>query len=55
MSDMKTMWHVVMPQAIRIIIPPLANEVITMFKNTSLVTVIRRKTRHATCATYSVN
>jgi polar amino acid transport system permease protein len=34
------MWHVVMPQAVRIIIPPLANELITMFKNTSLVTVI---------------
>ncbi|WP_084534394.1 amino acid ABC transporter permease [Paraburkholderia dilworthii] len=40
MSDIRTMWHVVMPQAIRVIIPPLANEVITMFKNTSLVTVI---------------
>jgi polar amino acid transport system permease protein len=40
MSDMRMMWHVVMPQAIRIIIPPLANELITMFKNTSLVTVI---------------
>ncbi|SOE69806.1 amino acid ABC transporter membrane protein, PAAT family [Burkholderia sp. OK233] len=40
MSDLKMMWYVVMPQAIRIIIPPLANEVITMFKNTSLVTVI---------------
>ena len=40
MSDFRTMWHVVMPQAVRIIIPPLANELITMFKNTSLVTVI---------------
>jgi polar amino acid transport system permease protein len=40
MSDARTMWHVVMPQAIRIIIPPLANELITMFKNTSLATVI---------------
>jgi len=40
MSDFRTMWHVVMPQAIRIIVPPLANELITMFKNTSLVTVI---------------
>lgn len=40
MSDFRMMWHVVMPQAIRIIIPPLANELITMFKNTSLVTVI---------------
>jgi polar amino acid transport system permease protein len=40
MSDFRMMWHVVVPQAIRIIIPPLANELITMFKNTSLVTVI---------------
>ncbi|MDR5822338.1 amino acid ABC transporter permease [Caballeronia sp. LZ043] len=40
MSDFRMMWHVVMPQAVRIIIPPLANELITMFKNTSLVTVI---------------
>lgn len=31
---------IVMPQAIRVIIPPLANELITMFKNTSLVSVI---------------
>jgi polar amino acid transport system permease protein len=28
------------PQAIRVIIPPLANEVVTMFKNTSLVSVV---------------
>lgn len=40
MSDLRMMWHVVAPQAIRIIIPPLANELITMFKNTSLVSVI---------------
>ncbi|WP_203218503.1 ABC transporter permease subunit [Pseudomonas typographi] len=40
MSDLRMMWHVIVPQAIRIIIPPLANELITMFKNTSLVSVI---------------
>jgi polar amino acid transport system permease protein len=40
MSDFRTMWHVILPQVIRIIIPPLSNELITMFKNTSLVTVI---------------
>lgn len=28
------------PQAARVLIPPLANEVVTMFKNTSIVTVI---------------
>jgi len=40
MSDFRMMWHVIVPQVVRIIIPPLANELITMFKNTSLVTVI---------------
>lgn len=40
MSRMSALRRVVMPQAIRVIIPPLANELITMFKNTSLVSVI---------------
>ncbi|OTP70624.1 ABC-type amino acid transport system, permease component [Caballeronia sordidicola] len=40
MSDFRMMFHVVVPQAVRIIIPPLANELITMFKNTSLASVI---------------
>lgn len=40
MPDFTMIRRIVMPQAIRVIIPPLANELITMFKNTSLVTVI---------------
>lgn len=40
MSDTKMMIHIIVPQAVRVIIPPLSNELITMFKNTSLVTVI---------------
>ena len=40
MSDLRMMWHVVVPQAVRVIIPPLANDLITMFKNTSLASVI---------------
>lgn len=40
MSRLTALRRVVMPQAIRVIIPPLANELITMFKNTSLVSVI---------------
>jgi polar amino acid transport system permease protein len=40
MSRMTALRRVVMPQAIRVVIPPLANELITMFKNTSLVSVI---------------
>ncbi|MGV9800628.1 amino acid ABC transporter permease [Mycobacterium sp. NPDC003449] len=40
MGRITTLRRVIMPQAIRVIIPPLANELITMFKNTSLVSVI---------------
>lgn len=40
MSDFRMMWHIIAPQVIRVTIPQLANELITMFKNTSLVTVI---------------
>ncbi len=35
-----TMFKIVLPQAMRVIIPPLGNQVITMLKMTSLVTVI---------------
>ncbi|GHD83011.1 amino acid ABC transporter membrane protein (PAAT family) [Salinibacterium amurskyense] len=40
MSWMQTMTRVVIPQAMRIIIPPTGNEVISMLKTTSLVTAI---------------
>lgn len=40
MGPIATLRVVIAPQAIRVIIPPLANELITMFKNTSLVSVI---------------
>jgi polar amino acid transport system permease protein len=40
MGRLSALRRVIMPQAIRVIIPPLANELITMFKNTSLVSVI---------------
>ena len=40
MGRLTALRRIVLPQAIRIIIPPLANELITMFKNTSLVSVI---------------
>ena len=46
-----TMWRIVMPQSMRIIIPPTGNEVISMLKTTSLVAAIpfptcTRGTRH---------
>lgn len=40
MSWMQTMRRVVIPQAMRIIIPPTGNEVISMLKTTSLVTAV---------------
>jgi len=40
MSPLKTLRHVVLPQAMRVVVPPLGNEVISMLKATSLVSVI---------------
>ncbi|PSJ56854.1 ABC transporter permease [Mesorhizobium soli] len=40
MTRFRTFRRVVMPQAIRVIIPPMGNEVILMLKTTSLVSVI---------------
>jgi polar amino acid transport system permease protein len=40
MSWLQTMNRVIIPQAMRIIIPPTGNEIISMLKTTSLVTAI---------------
>ncbi len=40
MSPATTFFRIVFPQAMRVIIPPVGNEVISMVKNTSLVSVI---------------
>jgi polar amino acid transport system permease protein len=40
MNRLLTMRRVVLPQAMRVIIPPTGNELISMLKNTSLVSVI---------------
>ncbi len=40
MTSGMTMRRIVLPQAIRVIIPPTGNELISMLKNTSLVSVI---------------
>ena len=40
MSWVQTMRRVIIPQAMRIIIPPTGNEVISMLKTTSLVTAV---------------
>lgn len=40
LSQTKTMRRIVLPQAMRVIVPPTGNEVITMLKTTALVAVI---------------
>lgn len=40
MTKLQVMRRIILPQAIRIVIPPTGNRVITMVKNTSLVSVI---------------
>jgi polar amino acid transport system permease protein len=40
MTRFQTMRHIVLPQAMRVIIPPTGNETISMLKNTVLVSVI---------------
>lgn len=40
MSNFRTLRRVIMPQAMRVIVPPTANNVISMLKTTSLVSVL---------------
>ncbi len=40
MSPGKTMWRIVLPQAMRVIVPPTGNETIAMVKDTSLLVAI---------------
>ena len=40
MTWFQTMWRVILPQSMRVIIPPTGNEVISMLKTTSLVTAV---------------
>ena len=40
MSRWQTLRHVVLPQAFRLVIPPVANDFIAMFKDSSIVSVI---------------
>jgi polar amino acid transport system permease protein len=40
MSWSQTMWRIVIPQSMRVIIPPTGNEFISMLKTTSLVTAV---------------
>ncbi|MFC5448726.1 amino acid ABC transporter permease [Paenibacillus aestuarii] len=39
LTYMQTMWHVVLPQAVKIVIPPLSNQFINLVKNSSVLGV----------------
>jgi polar amino acid transport system permease protein len=40
MSSMRAMWSIVLPQAFRIVVPPLTNELVALIKDTSLLYVL---------------
>jgi len=40
MNYPRTMWYIILPQAYKVVIPPLINEFIAMLKDTSLVSII---------------
>ena len=40
MNYFQAMWHVILPQAIRMILPPVGNEFVTLLKDSSLVSVV---------------
>ena len=56
MSRLQIMRLIVLPQAIRVIVPPTGNEVISMLKNTSLASVVAyTELFYAVQLIYSVN
>jgi len=40
MNYIQAMWYVILPQAFRVILPPVGNEFITLLKDSSLVSVV---------------
>ncbi|HEX2865005.1 MAG TPA: amino acid ABC transporter permease [Deinococcales bacterium] len=40
LSGFRTLWHVVLPQAFRLAVPPLVNNLVALLKDSSLVSVI---------------
>jgi polar amino acid transport system permease protein len=56
LNRIKTMWRIVIPQAMRVIVPPTGNETISMLKTTSLASVITvTELLYAVQLIYSVN
>ena len=52
LTKAQTFFHVIVPQAVRAVIPPLTNDILSLVKGTALVSVIgpgqRRRQRHRT-------
>jgi polar amino acid transport system permease protein len=40
LGSLRTIWYIILPQALRVIVPPLGNEVIGMLKASAVVSVI---------------
>jgi len=40
MTYVQAMWHIILPQAFRMILPPVGNEFVTLLKDSSLVSVV---------------
>ncbi len=40
MTRSQTMWHVILPQAFRVVLPPVGNEFIALLKDSSLVSIL---------------
>ncbi len=40
MSRSKAIWHIILPQAVRLVVPPVTNDFIALFKDTSICSVI---------------
>jgi polar amino acid transport system permease protein len=56
MTRLLTLWRIVLPQAMRVIVPPTGNETISMLKTTSLVSVIAvTELTYSAQLIYSVN
>ena len=49
MSRLRTMWRIIIPQAMKAIIPPTGNQLISMVKGTSLVSVIAMESSSIQC------
>jgi polar amino acid transport system substrate-binding protein len=55
MSPFTALWRVVLPQAVRIVIPPVTNDFIALFKDTAIVSAIAVTELTARYRTFAVN